>query len=199
MTITSIVTSWLGAAALIGLGLGFSAPAAAKDYSVGSEATKWPLERAELARFEGTIVDILCEIAGDCPADCGGGKRQLGVLRKDDGALILATKNTQPIFTGAAVDLLPYCNQAVEVDGQLAGFDENTAKIYQVQRIRRLDEAEFAKTNQFTKRWAERFPQAAGAGPWFQRDPRVIARIKAEGFLGIGPEAEQPFLADEFE
>ncbi|MCP4249804.1 MAG: hypothetical protein GY778_22405, partial [bacterium] len=77
-------------------------------------ADEWGIEYEEKARFEARVVDILCELSGDCPAGCGGGKRQLGLL-KDDGVLILPAKN-QDIFAGAAHDLLPYCGKRIVVD-----------------------------------------------------------------------------------
>ena len=107
-------------------------------FSKGSQAKNWNLLGQEKARFEARVVDVLCEVAGDCPENCGDGRRQLGLLRAVDGVLVLANKNTQPAFTGANLDLLPYCNQEVEVDGLLVGLSDYTpAKMYQVQLIRR--------------------------------------------------------------
>ena len=40
--------------------------AGAQDFSEGSEADSWRLLGEELARFEATVVDVLCEITGDC-------------------------------------------------------------------------------------------------------------------------------------
>ena len=57
-----------------------------------SAAEEWGIEGEKKARFEAKVVDILCELSGDCPADCGAGKRQLGLL-KDDGTLLLVAKN----------------------------------------------------------------------------------------------------------
>jgi len=95
-------------------------------FSKGSQAKDWNLLGQEKARFEAKVVDVFCEVAGDCPENCGDGRRQLGLLRSADGVLVLANKNTQPAFTGANLDLLPYCNQEVEVDGLLVGLEEYT-------------------------------------------------------------------------
>ena len=61
--------SFLAAVALL------SAPASAQDFSAKSEAKSWNLYAEVPARFEAKVVDIMCELAGDCPSDCGGGTR----------------------------------------------------------------------------------------------------------------------------
>ena len=63
-------------------------------------ADEWGLPEEKVARFEAKVVDILCELTGDCPDGCGGGQRQLGLLT-DDGRLVLPLKNFTP-FSGAA-------------------------------------------------------------------------------------------------
>ena len=57
---------------------GMALPAGAQDFSQGSEAKTWNLYAEQSARFEAKVVDILCELTGDCPTDCGGGVRQRG-------------------------------------------------------------------------------------------------------------------------
>ena len=80
-------------------------------------AEEWGIDGEKKARFEAKVVDVLCELTGDCPADCGSGKRQLGLLR-DDGTLVLAVKNFD-IFAGAADDLKDFCNKRIIADGLL--------------------------------------------------------------------------------
>jgi hypothetical protein len=70
-------------------------------------AEGWGLPNEEVARFEAKVVDILCELTGDCPVDCGAGGRQLGLLT-DEGELVLPTKN-MVIFAGAAEELAALC------------------------------------------------------------------------------------------
>lgn len=175
-------------------------PAAqAEDFAANSEAKSWGLTGESKARFEGTVVDLLCTLTGDCPADCGGGDRQLGILRAADDRLLLVAKNIQPAFNGAVEDLLPYCNAAVEVDGLMVGDDpDSPTRFYQVQLIRRQGEAEFSKTNRWTKVWAEEHPEAAGKGPWFRRDPAILERIESGGWLGLGADSpvEEAFLEE---
>ncbi|MCC0067922.1 MAG: hypothetical protein H6896_13190 [Rhodovulum sp.] len=187
-------------AGLLALALALPAAAQAQDFSAGSAAKSWGLLGEEMARFEAQVVDVLCELGGDCPEDCGGGARQLGLLRSADGVLVMPMKNGQPVFSGAVADLLPYCGETVEVDGLLVGEPEATpAKFFQIQTIRRPGEPEARPANRFTEAWATANPEAAAeGGEWFRADPDVRARIEAEGYLGLGPEVDAAFIAEWF-
>ncbi|SEK70649.1 hypothetical protein SAMN05443999_102102 [Roseovarius azorensis] len=179
---------------------GMALPAMAQDFSEGSEAKPWNLYAEQPARFEARVVDILCELTGDCPADCGGGVRQLGLLRGVDDVLVYPNKNAQAAFTGAVVELLPFCGRQVEVDGLLIEDpDLGAVNIYLVQKVRAVGDAEWTAANRWTKEWAKTNPEADGKGPWFRRDPRVNAEIAAHGYTGIGVEEEKPFLKELFE
>ncbi|MEX0279783.1 MAG: hypothetical protein AB3N13_01195 [Arenibacterium sp.] len=176
----------------------FASPVIAEDFSEGSEARSWNLYAEVPARFEAKVVDLLCELSGDCPADCGAGKRQMGLIRTVDNVMVLPLKNSQPAFSGAASDLAPFCNQIVTVDGLLLEDPDLLAKnLYQVQTITTA-EGETVKANQFTKNWAKENPGAEGKGPWFRRDPRIKADIAENGYLGLGLEADAVFIADWF-
>ncbi|PWR02218.1 hypothetical protein DKT77_13215 [Meridianimarinicoccus roseus] len=174
-------------------------PLGAQDFSAGSEARSWNLYAEQPARFEARVVDMLCAVTGDCPENCGAGRRQIGLLRAADGVLVYPNKNAQPIFTGAAVDLLPFCGADVEVDGlMLDDPDIGARNIYLVQRVRRLDGGEWVNAQSWTEDWAARNPDADGEGPWFRRDPRVGALIEKDGYLGLGPEVDAAFIEDWF-
>ena len=181
-----------------------ASPALAEgEFAAGSKAKSWNLLGQENALFEGKVVDVLCALTGDCPADCGAGKRQMGILRASDGKFLLVNKNGQPAFTGATVDLAPYCGQTVEVDGLLVGDPEVTpgignAKVFQVQTIRAAGADKAVKTNLWTKDWKKRNADAGGKGPWFRRDPNVGAEIEANGRFGLGAEADQLYIEDNF-
>ena len=181
-----------------------AAPALAEgEFSAGSKARSWNLSGEETARFEGKVVDALCLLTGDCPADCGAGKRQMGILRSSDGRFLLVNKNGQPVFTGASVDLAPYCGQTVEVDGLLVGDREITpglgeAKLFQVQTVRVPGAGAAKKTNLWTRDWKRRNPDAGGKGPWFRRDPGVREQIEANGRLGLGAEADRKYIEETF-
>lgn len=192
--------TFLPALALI-LGLGAAGPAPAQEagpFAEGSQAKSWGLLGEEPARFEARVVDILCELTGDCPADCGGGDRQLGLVRTADDVLVLASKNGQPAFNGAVADLLPHCGAVIGVDGLLVGDAEITplnAKVFQVQFIR-AEGGAWEKADRWTDVWAAENPDATGDGPWFRRDPRVTERIERDGYLGLGEEADAAFIKE---
>lgn len=161
-------------------------------FEEGSEARSWNLYAEIPATFEATVVDLLCEVAGNCVDNCGDGNRQLGLLRSADNVLVYPNKNAQTSFNGAVADLLPYCGQVVEVDGLLLDDpDLGATNIYLVQTIRLAGETEWQKANQWTKAWETRHPDADGSGPWFRRDPRVLAEIAAEGYFGLGLEEDE--------
>lgn len=167
----------------------------ASSFSDGSQAKSWNLNGEEKALFSGKVVDVLCHLSGDCPTNCGDGKRNLGIVRDADGQLVLVLKNGQPAFNGAAEDLLPYCNKQVDVDGLLVGDDEVvTAKFYQVQFIRVSGEEKWNQATLWTKRWVQKNPDATGSGPWFRRDPRVKEQIAKDGHFGLGHEEDRRFI-----
>ncbi len=172
-------------------------PAAAQDidFSANSQASSWNLAFETPARFNATVVDLLCEVAGDCANECGTG-RQLALLREADGVLVYPNKNNQPAFTGAAVDLHGYCGMQVEVDGLMIEDEYLGANnVYLVQCVRTLDSDEWVFTTTFTERWAENNPDAGGSGPWFRRDPRVLEQISEAGYLGTGESHEEAWEA----
>ena len=178
------------------LGLGMVAGAAnAQDFSKGSKAKKWGLIDEKKALFSGKVVDILCELAGDCVDNCGNGERNLAILRSADNVLVPVLKNRQPAFNGATEDLLPYCNKVVDVDGTLLGHGEGIkAKVFLLQLIRVKGTEKWAKASLWTRKWAEKNPNAKGKGPWFRRDERVKKQIQATGYFGLGHEEDKKFL-----
>jgi len=146
-------------------------------------AEEWGIEHEQVARFEAKVVDLLCELTGDCPANCGDGKRQLGLLR-DDGRLIIAVKN-QDIFAGAANDLLPFCGQRLLVDGLL--IEDPRLPMFQIQ-FRRPAGGEWRRANQFRRDWAERHDlkwDSEAVDQWYQRDETIKAVIGKDGVFGI--------------
>ena len=172
-------------------------PAAAQDFSAGSTAKPWNLYAETPAMFDAKVVDITCEITGDCPADCGAGARQLGLLRSVDGVLVYPNKNAQAAFSGAAQELLPYCGQDVQVDGLMLVDPEIGANnIYLVQKIRAAGATDWVEAKQWTKDWAAANPDAAGEGPWYSRDPRILAEIATDGYFGLGLEQDAVILKE---
>lgn len=171
--------------------------AAAQDFSAGSGAKPWNLYAETPALFDAKVVDITCEITGDCPSDCGAGARQLGLLRTVDNVLVYPNKNAQTVFSGAAQDLLLFCGRQVQVDGlMLSDPDIGANNIYLVQNIRLAGAADWTPANQWTRAWAAANPDAAGDGPWFRRDPRVLAEIATDGYFGLGLEQDAAILQE---
>lgn len=167
-------------------------PAPAEELT--SQANSWNLSEEQASAFAAKVVDVRCELGGDCPEACGDGARQLGLLTTD-GTLHLVAKNGQPQFNGATVDLQPYCGQDVEVDGLLTGH--GGVQLYQIQFIRTAGESDWSKANNWLDAWKADNPDVAeGEGPWFRRDPRVLSRIEAKGYLGLGLEEDERFIAE---
>ncbi|MEP3233733.1 MAG: hypothetical protein ABJN04_09615 [Hyphomicrobiales bacterium] len=172
-----------------------SFPFAAMADDPNSKAKNWNLVDEKKAIFSGKIVDIRCEVTGNCADECGAGAYQLGILTTD-GKLIPPMKNGQTSFNGAIDDLLPYCGKNVEVDGLLVGADI-PEQLYQIQLIK-VEGGEWAKANLHTKTWKKKYPDAGGKGPWFRRDPRVKAQLEKDGWLGLGADVDKKFIAENY-
>ena len=147
---------------------------------VANAAEEWGIEGEEKARFEAIVVDIACELSGNCPANCGNGKRQLGLL-KDDGTLLLVVKNVD-IFAGASADLIGFCGKRITADGLLI----RSAKmpLFALQFKRLAPDGKWSRANQFTKNWSKTNGGKNG-NQWFRSDARIVSEIKANGVFGI--------------
>jgi hypothetical protein len=171
--------------AAFGLVLAAVAPAQA--------AQEWGLPEEEATRFEAKVVDLLCELSGDCPPECGGGARQLGLL-DDQGVLHLAIKNFAP-FSGAAWELVDFCGKRVMADGL---FTTNRGyRIFALQFVKEMPEGKWRRANRFVPKWAETYgfdPKGEEAKQWFRNDPRVKALLEKDGVLGLGPEADKMYF-----
>ena len=147
--------------------------------ALGLAANKWSIKNEEIATFNAKVVDVLCELSGDCAEACGNGTRQLGQLR-DDGTLLLAAKGNT-LFAGAVKDLLPYCGQTIEVDGLL--IKSPTMPLYFVQAVRTGPDQEWQNAVRFDQAWAERYPELSP--PWWVNDPTVNEHLERDGILGV--------------
>lgn len=168
------------------------------EFAEGSNAKEFGFQGEEKATFSGKVVDVTCELTGNCADNCGNGKRLMGIVRDVDNKLILPLKNAQLAFNGPVDDLVPYCNKKVDVDGVLVGDPEfYGASFYMLQFIRDAGAPEWSKANLWTAAWKARNPDAAdGKGAWFRRDPRVLKQIEANGFFGLGHEADEKYRAE---
>ena len=157
-------------------------------------AQSWSVTGEEVARFDGRVVDLLCALTGDCPQDCGAGRRQLGLLT-DDGVLVLPVKNFAP-FAGAIDELVEFCGQRVTVDGLFSA--NQGVRIFAVQFVKPAD-GDWRRANRFLDKWARDNglePGNKAKNSWFRQDPRIRRIIERDGFLGLGPEEDKKFLAD---
>ena len=160
---------------------------------VAQAAEKWGLPGEKTARFEAKVVDMLCELAGDCVPDCGAGKRQLGLLT-DDGVLVLPLKNVVP-FAGAAAELIDFCAMRVVADGLMVTNRGYT--IFALQFVKAAPGGKWRRADRFLPKWAGRNgldPKDKKVKRWFENDPRVQALIARDGKLGLGLEADKKFL-----
>ena len=156
-------------------------------------AESWGLPGEETVRFEAKVVDLLCELTGDCPADCGAGTRQLGLLR-DDGTLVLPLKN-QVIFAGVAAELIGFCAQRVIADGLMVTNRGHT--VFALQFVKAAPDGKWQRANRFLPIWAKRNgvdAKSATAKRWFENDRRVKDLLARDGKLGLGLEADRKYL-----
>ena len=153
-------------------------------------AKSWGVSNEQEAVFTGTVVDIACELTGNCPENCGGGNRQLGLKTADQG-VILVSKNLT-LYTGAAEELFGFCGQEVEVDGL---FTENrNVRFFQVQKMRAVG-GKWEKANRFHDAWAAEYGgKPKKARKWYKKDPRIKAIIERDGYLGRGLEADEEYF-----
>lgn len=148
-------------------------------------AESWGLPGEEVATFDGKVVDVQCVLTGDCPRNCGGGRRQLGLLTPDD-RLVLAMKSATP-FAGAVRDLLPYCGRTITVDGLFA--TNEGSRVFALQRLKPVG-GQWISAERFQADWAKAnktAPDGEKAAEWFRHDPTVAGLIAADGKLGLGP------------
>ncbi|MDX2307203.1 MAG: hypothetical protein NW216_03085 [Hyphomicrobium sp.] len=148
-------------------------------------ADSWGLQNETVTEIEAKVVDIACSLKGDCPANCGDGRRQLGLLTTD-GKLRLAAKGATN-FAGAAEELLPYCGRKVFADGLLI---ENPAMtIFMVQNLRSAKSEPLKPANAFEANWKAK---NGDAKEWYREDPSVKKIIGQVGVLGIKGLAPKP-------
>lgn len=149
-------------------------------------AQGWGLIGEEIVRFDAKVVDLLCELTGDCPENCGGGQRQLGLLDAS-GKLYPVFKDVVP-FAGAATELVGFCGKTVTADG-LFSTNRNTT-IFSLQFVREAPDGKWQKANRFLAQWAKDNGvkvKSKAARSWFRNDPRIKALIAQDGVIGLGP------------
>ena len=148
--------------------------------STSFAASSWGIDNEKITRVDAKVVDLLCEVTGNCVPKCGNGKRQFGLLF-DDGKLVPVVKNIEP-FAGASNDLVQFCNKRITADGLM--INSKTMPLFALQFKRLAPDGKWSRANQFGKDWSK-----ANGGKktdqWFRNDPKVKSLIKSQGIFGI--------------
>lgn len=142
-------------------------------------AEGWGIEHEKISRMNAKVVDIVCELTGDCPANCGAGKRQLGLLT-DKGRLIPVVKG-QDVFANAVPDLVRHCGKVVTADGLLIENPKMTLFMLQFSKLAK--NGKWRRANAFGKQWTEKHRKPANQ--WFKHDPQIRQTIADNGKLGV--------------
>ncbi len=143
-------------------------------------AEEWGIDFEKKARVEAKVVDMACELTGNCPDNCGNGKRQLGLLM-DDGRLVPVIKNFD-IFAGATNDLIKHCNKRIVADGLM--ISNPKMPMFALQFSKPAEGGKWSRANQFGKDWSKA-NGGKNSGQWFRTDPVVARIIKKDGVFGI--------------
>ena len=151
-------------------------------------AEKWDMPHEKELIVAGKVVDLLCELTKNCPANCGGGRRQLGLLEAS-GRLRPAAKGLID-FAGAALDLLPYCGKVIQADGLL--LENPEAHLYFVQAVREKESGPWIKADRFQADYDARHGKTE---EWFRQHPdgkRIIGEDGVLGIPGLKPPPKKP-------
>lgn len=143
-------------------------------------AEEWGIDFEKATRVDGKVVDLLCEVTGNCKPKCGNGKRQLGLLMAD-GRLVPVVKNFEP-FAGATAELIQFCNKQVTLDGLM--IEDPQMPMFAVQFKKPQPDGKWSRANWFGKEWSKAHG-GKPSGQWFRNDPRVKKIIKERGVFGI--------------
>jgi len=153
-------------------------------FSLVQAANEWAVEGEKVVRYDAKVVDILYELSVDYPANCGGSKRQLRLL-KDDGTLWPVVKNND-LFAGAVDDLIEYCGKKITADG--LEIHNAILKILQLQFKRLAPHGKWKRANWFTRNWSKRNGGEDG-GVWIWEDKTVQALIAEDGVSNAFPQS----------
>ena len=141
-------------------------------------AEPWNIPHEKQAVLKGRVVDALCQLKGRCALDCGGGRRQLGLVLADGTFRLVAKSNID--FAGATADLSPYCGREVEADGLL--IENPAVTLFFVQRIRENPGQDWIAAERFKAGWEAKNGKAE---EWWRADPDANRIIAADGPFGI--------------
>ncbi|NNE21122.1 MAG: hypothetical protein HKN11_00795 [Rhizobiales bacterium] len=143
-------------------------------------AEEWGIEHEKKARVDAKVVDLLCEVTGECADNCGNGTRQFGLLF-DDGRLVPVVKNFD-IFAGAHEDLKAMCGKRITADGLM--ISNPKMPLFALQFKREAPDGKWSRANWFIKEWSKANPGKPGKA-WYKHDKRVLELIAKDGVYGI--------------
>ena len=142
-------------------------------------AEPWGIPHEKPLVLKGRVVDALCHLKGRCAPDCGGGKRQLGLLLADGAFRLVAKGNVD--FAAAIPDLIGFCGRQVEADGLL--IENPAVTLFFLQGVRADGDASpFVPAERFKAEWEAR---NGTAEEWWRADPEANRIIAEDGPLGI--------------
>lgn len=141
-------------------------------------ADLWGIEGERAVVLKGRVVDLLCEVGGQCAPDCGGGRRQLGLVDASGRLYPAAKGNT--LFAGAVADLAPYCGREVEVDGLV--IESARMPLLFVQTLKAPGDTAFQPAEAFGKAFEAAYGKAE---EWYRAHPAVKEAIAENGVFGI--------------
>lgn len=148
----------------------------------------WPITKAERNGFVGTVVDIQCELTGNCAENCGEGTRQLAIKTEEFGT-VFAVKNLNN-YSGAVEEIWPFCAETVEVNGLFT--EHKGVKFFQVQNVREPG-GSWQKATRYLKVWSERTGNPASER-WYNNDDRIQEILERDGRLGLGAAADEEYF-----
>jgi len=156
------------------------------------EIESWPITAAEKNQFSGKVVDVQCELTGNCADNCGNGKRQLAIKTQNKKlGTVLIAKNLNN-YTGAVDELSQFCGQQIDLNGLFT--EHRGVRFFQIQNLRPSG-GEWQKATNYLNAWVERSgktPQQAVV--WHNHDERIKAIIERDGRVGLGPQADQDYF-----
>lgn len=141
-------------------------------------AEPWGIPGEKPLVLKGRVVDAICHLTGQCPPDCGAGKRQLG-LALADGTFRLAAKGNVD-FAGATPDLIGSCGREIEADGLVIETPDIT--LFFVQGVRAEPSQAFTPADRFKTEWEARNGKAE---EWWRADPQANRILAEDGPLGV--------------
>jgi len=138
----------------------------------------------QIVTLKGKVVDLACEVTGNCASDCGSGKRPLGLLTEDGKLYVAAKSNT--IFAGLLKDIVTQCGKTIIADGLTTS--DHDATLLMIQRYKTSDNGNWVETDGFAADWSKRHSTPIDSKmteEWYRNDWVVKGAVARRGKLGV--------------